>query len=442
MRRSPRTRRRRAALTAAQIDALLDEAAANYGAGRLDIAGETYRRVEAEDPDDVRARYSLAVIDLRAGRFEAARRRLKAVLHREGDHFSAQHNLGFAEQSLGDWEAAADAYAAALKLRPQATDTAFSLGVALAVVGRVDEAVALYRSLGADPQSAARALTRLAMLRPAEVTDVELAHLRAYSGDKRLEAETRTGVLFALGGVLEMRHDDDAAWIAFSAGNARKHASLSAGAASARPAVVAQENAASVARVENLFSPTFLARHARQGLAGERPIFIIGMPRSGSSLIEQILASHPRVQGMGESDALWGALADRFPYPPDAPKETDHFRQLGRDYLGRQASRGWNRRQRLVDKTLDNHLHVGIVHLIFPRATILHAVRDPVDTGLSCWSQLFARGNETLYDLAEIGAEQRRYAAMMQHWRQVLPGASSRCDTKTSSPRRMSSSTG
>jgi hypothetical protein len=78
-------------------------------------------------------------------------------------------------------------------------------------------------------------------------------------------------------------------------------------------------------------------------------------------------------------------------------------------------------RMRLTDKTLDNHLHIGMIHLMFPRATILRVARDPMDTGLACWRQLFASGNETLYDLAEIGAEQRRYQAMMDHWRTVLP---------------------
>jgi len=84
--------------------------------------------------------------------------------------------------------------------------------------------------------------------------------------------------------------------------------------------------------------------------------------------------------------------------------------------------RGWSHRHRPVDKTLDNHLHVGLIHLMFPQATIVHAVRDPLDTGLACWRQLFARGAETLYDLSEIGAEIRRYAEMMDHWRTLLPG--------------------
>jgi tetratricopeptide (TPR) repeat protein len=423
LRQSSRTRRRRrAALAPGEIDALLDVAASQYAAGQLSAASETYRRLEAEDADDIRARYSLAVIDLRTGHFEAARRRLKAVLRRQGDHFGAYHNLGVAEQALAGWDAAAEAYGEALRLRPEATETAFALAIALAVLGRSDDAVALYRALAADPGARARALTRLALLQPEAVTDDELARLNADTVDKTVETDTRMAGLFALGGVLEARDRNEAAWEAFAAGNALKRQQLTRGDPASHPATVANEHAVSIARIKSLFTPAFLRRHAGQGDASVRPIFIIGMPRSGSSLIEQILASHPRVQGMGESGALWTALADRFPYPPDALREPDHFRRLGRRYLETMASRGWNHRQRLVDKTLDNHLHVGIIHLIFPQAIILHAVRDSVDTGVSCWRQLFARGNETLYDLAEIGAEQRRYADILEHWRTALPG--------------------
>ena len=423
MRQSSRSRRRRrAALAPDEIDALLDAAAAHYAAGRLAAASETYQRVEAEDPEDIRARYSLAVIDLRSGRLDAARRRLKAVLRRQSDHFAAHHNLGVAEQGLGGWEAAEEAYGHALRLRPEATETAFARAIALAVLGRTEAAITLYRTLAQEPDLRARALTRLAILRPEGLTDAELTWLRADADDERLEAAARTGLMFALGGVLEARGEDGAAWEAFAAGNALKHRQLAAGEPSGRPAIVAEENAASVTRIQSLFTQGFLARHAGQGEAAVRPIFIVGMPRSGSTLIEQILSSHPRVQGMGESNALWTTLDGRFPYPPHLPRESDHFRRLARRYLEAQGARGWSRRHRPVDKTLDNHLHVGMIHLMFPQATILHAVRNPMDTGLACWRQLFASGNETLYDLAEIGAEQLRYARMMEHWSNVLPG--------------------
>ena len=420
---SPRTRRRRlGGLAIDQIDAMLDRAADHYAAGRMDAARGAYEQVEAAAPDDMRARYSLAVMDLRVGRRESARHRLSAVLRRQGDHFAANHNLGVVEQELGNWGAAARAYGRALDLRPDAAETAFSLSIVLAVLGRIDEAIALYRSLAARPPLRARALTRLAILRPEALSDDELTWLSRAAADGSLDAVHSTSALFALGGALEARGQDDPAWEAFAKANALQRRRLSMGVVASQPTEVARQNATSVGRIKALFTREFLAEHGGRGDATVRPIFIIGMPRSGSSLVEQILASHPRTHGMGESGALWETLSGRFPYPPDARRESDHFRRLARRYLAAQRARGWNDRLRLIDKTLDSHLHVGMLHLIFPEATILRVVRDPVDTGLACWRQLFAHGNETLYDLAEIGAELRRYETIMAHWREVLPG--------------------
>ena len=149
-----------------RINALLDEAAAHYAAGRLEDATVVYRTVEAEDGEDIRARYSLAVIDLRRGRFGEARRRFRAVLRRQGEHFEAFHNLGVAEQALGGWDEAAEAYARALALRPGAVETSFARAIALAVLGKVDESIVLYRMLATMPTCRTSALTRLAMLQP------------------------------------------------------------------------------------------------------------------------------------------------------------------------------------------------------------------------------------------------------------------------------------
>jgi len=98
------------------------------------------------------------------------------------------------------------------------------------------------------------------------------------------------------------------------------------------------------------------------------------------------------------------------------------MRDLAATFLAALRDRGWDGTSRFVDKTLENYLHLGLIHVLFPRATILHAVRDPADTGFACYRQLFTAGNETLYDLAEIGAEYRRYRELMAHWSAVLPG--------------------
>ena len=409
-------------VTANGLNRQLDAAAAHFAAGRLDEAARIYAAIEARHPADVRAAYSLAVIDIRQGRLERALTRLRRVVRREPGLFGAQHNLGFVCQHLGLWPQAVAAYERALVLQPDAVETAFNLAVALAILGRTEAAVERYLSLAANPAARPRALTSLAILKPAAIDDAALADMRRAAEDAQANADVRTGLWFALGEALEARKAYDEAFAAFAAGNRLKYEALAAGPPATRPLAVARANAQSRAHVERLFTADFIARHEGSGDASAAPIFIVGMPRSGSSLIEQILASHPAIQGMGESPALSEVLHRRGAYDAATPKSAAFFRALAGDYLAAMAARGWKTRSRLVDKTLESALHVGMIHLMFPRAVILNAVRDPVDTALACYRQLFGSGNETLYDLGQIGAEYVGYRGLMDHWRAVLPG--------------------
>ncbi len=400
---------------------MLTLGASAYAAGRLVEAVEAYRQAERRFPGDFRAPYSLAVIDIRQGRLAPARERLLKVARRAPGNFGAWHNLGYVSQSLGLWPEAADAYRRALEIKTDAAETAFDLAIACSVLGRMDEAFAIYRTLALAPETRARALSRLAILAPERITDDDLRALTdAIEG---ADAEVEAGLQFAMAGVLDARGATDAAFAAYSAGNALKHRLLSRSLVlSERPAAAAKAHQEAADHVKATFTAAFLSQHAARGEASKAaPIFIVGMPRSGSSLIEQILSAHPRVQGMGES----ACLADVVNAPSDpanSPSDRARFRGLADDYLSRLRARGWSSGLRPVDKTLENYLHVGLIHLMFPHAVILHSVRDPIDTCLSCYRQLFAVGNETLYDLSEIGAEYVRYRSLMDHWREVLPG--------------------
>jgi hypothetical protein len=411
-------------LAPAELAEQLDAAGGHYEAGRLDEAARAYAIVEARNPADIRAPYSLAVIDIRLGRLTSALARLKGVVRREPSLFTAQHNLGYVSQSLGLWPQAADAYARALAIHPAAEETAFNLADALTILGRTDEALEHFRRLMAKPATALRALTGLALVKPAAVTDAELAAMQRAASDPGVAATVRTGLLFGLGEVLEARQADEDAFAAFAAGNRLKYDSLVAAAKgpagpAAHPEAIARDHARSVERLKAMFTPAFIAEHRGGGNAAARPIFIVGMPRSGSTLIEQILSSHSAIQGLGESPALAETLERARAYDPAQPTD---FRQLADAYLATQRARGWKPGARPVDKTLESFLHVGMIHLMFPRAVILHSVRDPIDTGLACYRQLFGHGNETLYDLGQIGAEYVGYRAVMDHWRAVLPG--------------------
>ena len=394
------------------LTAKLEEGARHFAAGRMEAAARAYRAAERLAPGDLRAGYSLAVIDIRQGRLARARARLESVVAAHPDHFMAQHNLGAVRQQLGDWAGAAAAYEAALALRPEASDTREALAVAFAILGRIGEAIDQHRALAGDAARRWAALTRIALLDPAAIDEDELDEMRAAAGDASVAAEVRCGLWFALGEALDARGRSGEAFDAFAAGNRLKHSLVDAAGA-------ARAHAEASRSVRAQYTRAFVEANEGRGHASRAPIFIVGFPRSGSTLVEQILASHPKAQGLGETGVL-SELAGAGAAGPRLP--AGRLREIGEAYLAAMRARGWDGASRFVDKTLENYLHVGLIHLVFPRAVVLHTVRDPVATGYACFQQLFASGNETLYDLGDIGAEYRRYRELMDHWRAVLPG--------------------
>lgn len=393
---------------------LLDAAAAHYAAGRFAEAEALYLEAEHADPRDFRATYSLAVINLRLGRYAAARDRLRSVTRLCPDHVSAWHNLGVAFEGARDWSGACAAYGKALSLAPDATRTAFSLASALVVEGRIDEAVAIHRKVAREQPERGAALARLAILQPQIVTDEELGWMEAEAGRPGGKA---AALRFGLGVALEARGDYDAAFANFSAGAASKLGEFAADGIDTE--TLERQHEASARAVRGLFTAEFLGRQL-PGDSRDEPIFIVGFPRCGSSLVEQILASHPAVQGLGETSAF-GGVADTWysRYPNSTP---DSARRLADPYLGVLRAAGWRSGSRPVDKTLENYLHLGLIAVALPRAVIVHCTRDPADTCLACFTELFTQGNETLFDLAQIGREYARYRSIMDHWREVLPG--------------------
>jgi tetratricopeptide (TPR) repeat protein len=401
------------------VTTLLNAAAACYAQGRLNDAADLYRQATAADPQDLRPIYSLALIDIRCGRLKSARQQLRAVVAQDPDLYPAQQNLGAVCQNLDLWQEAADAYRRALSLNPSATETHFSLARALTVLGQVGESSACYRALAANPSVRVRALTRLAVLDPAAINEQDLTALQRAADDPATPPATRIEAYFALGHLLEQRSADPAAFAAYKAGNRLKHDALMAlPDLAARPLALERAHDRAARFVVDRFDKAFLQSRAHPGSKSAAPIFVVGMPRSGSSLIEQILSSHPHVQSMGENAALSTVVDRGF---TEGEREAN-WGDLAEAYLGIMRQRGWHGTDRFVDKTLENHLRIGMIHLMFPNCVILDSTRDPVDTCLSCYRQLFTEGNETLYDLGQIGRAYVRYRRLMEHWDSVLPG--------------------
>ena len=183
-------------------------------------------------------------------------------------------------------------------------------------------------------------------------------------------------------------------------------------------------------RLREKISRDFIRAHQGCGESSAAPVFIVGMTRSGTTLIEQILASHPQIFGAGELhlfDQAAGSLRNVLPGAPPFPEmmlemSPAHLRTLGALYLARIRQRA-PEATRVTDKMTVNFLFIGLIHLALPNATIIHAVRDPADTCVSCFSNHFTKGQEHTYDLAELGRYHRHYRELMAHWHDVLPPA-------------------
>jgi len=419
-------------LTPDQLARRLAEAAAHRVAGRLAEATQAYAAIEAAHGEVPDAPYFLALIDLAQRRPAPAADRLARLARRWAGFADVWEALAFARRELGQWREAAEASRRALALKPELAGERFALAQALRVLGRQDEAFGELRALADDSAHRITALVRLASA--GALSDEEAQAVIAAARDEALPILTRVSAGFAAGSLLERAGRIDEAFAAFAAANRLKRDELT-GEAPAPPRPVIgpatrtlhpdefhRQGDALLGLIRAVFTPEFLSAHAGRGHPVAAPIFIIGMPRSGSTLIEQILSSHPKVQGLGEANALPVLLADRFPYAVLAPEQPHHFRRLAQDYLAAMHAQGWTSSARFVDKMLRNYMYVGAIHLMFPSAVILHARRDAVDTCLANFRQNFATGNETSYDLADIGREYVRYRQVMAHWDAVLPG--------------------
>jgi tetratricopeptide (TPR) repeat protein len=433
------SRQTKAPLEPDTLAKFLERATQLHGEGRFDEAARLYEHIQACNPDVLAAPYFLALMDIETGWLERALERLRLVTREDPSSFDAAFALAYTFGELGQWPQAVNAYRRARAIKPQSTAARFVLAHALEIIGKLEEAIALYRELAGLDVVRVRALIGIARLKPSEITRAENQEMSAMAGDAETPVGMRIGLLFALGEALEASRRYDDAFAAFVEANRlrREHlietfddppdlaiAPPTSRPRLAHPEAVAAQHAEMIEREKQIFTAKFLARHSGKGHDSAAPIFIVGMPRSGSTLLEQILSSHGRVEGLGEGPAVWRSIRGRFPYVAGVGADDDatFFRKLAEEYLARQRAFGWRKAPFLVDKMLGNYISIGMIHLMFPNATILHSVRNPVDTCLACFRQLFRTGNETTYDLCDVAGQYARYRQMMAHWEAVLPG--------------------
>ncbi|MFQ5785014.1 MAG: sulfotransferase [Alphaproteobacteria bacterium] len=410
------------ALDPGYVDGLNTLATILKDQGRLDEAIASLRRAVALRPDYAPAHNNLGNILKDRGDFDAALACYARALEIAPDYVAAEFNRGVALTGLGRLDEAEASCRRALALRPDDADAHNNLGNVLRFKGRLDEAAAAYeRALELRPDFAS-ARNNLAEFRKFEKDDPGFAALEALKGRDRLAPHEAISLRFALGKMYADIGDHDRAFANYREGNVlRAHEAARQG-----RVFRADEHARYVDAVITTFGADFFARAASGGAESDRPVFIVGMPRSGTSLVEQILASHPQVYGAGELPEI-GLIAGRIAgqtgsaYPVGAAAlDATTRRRLGEAYLERVAAAAGDAR-RVTDKLPANFLHLGLIALILPGARVVHCRRDPRDTCLSCYFHDFYQGNEFSNDLADLGAYWRDYRRLMTHWRETLP---------------------
>jgi tetratricopeptide (TPR) repeat protein len=387
--------------------------------GRIDEALGHFERALALNPNHAGAHTNLSLALVTRGRIDEPVAHSQRALALQPGHADIHLNLGLALAEQGRSDDAITHYERALAIKPDHAAARASIGDIFKYQGKFGDAVAQYdRAIAIRPAFAEAHLNR-AEIKTFHQGDADLAALEALAGRGDLPADKAPLVHFALAKALEDCEDYPRAFEHMRKGNDLK-----------RPQIKYDEpNVIELfKRISTVFNSSLFDRFQGEGDSSSVPIFVLGMPRSGSTLIEQILSSHPRIHGAGEVNYLDTAArtvletnGQLVPYPEYVPLlDGVTLRRTGQYYLAGLPALVEGK-VRIIDKMPGNFLKLGFIRLILPNARIIHTMRDPVDTCVSCYSRLFSSGQHFSYDLAELGRYYRGYTDLMTHWRSVLP---------------------
>lgn len=416
------------------VPALIERGNALVRQGQAAAAIGRYAHALALQPECFEAHANLGSLLLALHRFAEAEIHLRRALAARPDQVPLQVALGNALRRRGDFAQAAACFRTALQHAPghalQAAAAHYGLGHCLREEGRTDEAADCFeRAIAAQP-GYVDAHYRLAVLRPGSRSGTHREQLESLqSRVAALPAAQQVRYWFALGRRREDVGAYDAAFAAYAEGNRLQRSRLAL-----EERYPGQEalDARFAERIRETFSADALRSAARPAAMDARvPVFIVGMPRSGTSLLEQMLAAHPALHGGGESRDFPGVLEEAFgfeesgqgnTYPEVVPSlAADALERVGQTYLDRMWRQA-PRASHVTDKLTGNFLHAGMIRLALPRAKIIHVARDPRDTCFSCFANLFRLGDiPHSYDLEVLGRQCERVRGLMQHWHAVLP---------------------
>jgi tetratricopeptide (TPR) repeat protein len=392
---------------------------------KLDVAEDAELLLEnvlVLAPDYHAARYEYALALLKRHKHVRAREEMEILLKTDPNNRVYQTTHATACTGFGDYSRALPLYREILAETPNEPELHLSLANALKTLGRTQEAIESYRAAAAVRPHYGEAYWSLANLKTYRFTDAEITQMRSAEASANIPQVDRYHLCFALGKALEDRGEYAESFAFYQRGNALKKTECRY-----RPEPLERN-----ARLQaSLCTREFFAARQGAGCRDRSPIFILGLPRSGSTLIEQILSSHSRVEGTMELPDIPRLVQDlqghertgSTPRYPGVLAElaAEDFTRLGKKYLDdtKVYRKG---RPFFIDKMPNNFRHLGFIHLILPNAKIIDARRDPLACCFSNYKQLFASGQQFTYSIDHIARYYRMYAELMAHWDYALPG--------------------
>jgi tetratricopeptide (TPR) repeat protein len=402
---------------------MLAEVAARLG--RFEDSEKLLARCLELAPSFVAARHNYAIVLHRQSKSEAALKQIDLLLKVEPDNPSYQFLRATALTRIGEYDAAISIYRGVLQRYPSNPRAWLSLGHASKTAGRREESIDAYeRCIGAAPNFG-EAYWSLANMKTRTFSDTEMAQMQAQLARPDLGEEDRFHIHYALGKAFEDKADFQRSFDHYAEGARIRKTGLE---------YDADELSEFASQHGNLFTKDFFAARADWGAPHADPIFIVGLPRSGSTLIEQILDSHSMVEGTMElpdiimmAKRLGGGRVRGGLYPEIVAKlSRDEVRALGEEYIARTRVQRKTGKPFFIDKMPNNSQHVGFIHLILPKAKIIDARRHPLGACFSAFKQHFARGQGFSYDLTDLGRYYSDYAEMMARFDEAAPGAAYR----------------
>lgn len=375
-------------------------------------------------PEHIGARFDYANLLIKRQKFGEAHEIAQSLNQQHPEQVQFQVLLAATLSGIGDTPASATLYRTIIEENPTMQNLSLLLGHAEKTLGNIDSATSAYKALYQAMPDFGDAFWSLANTKTYTFTDREVAHMEDYRKRSETSLTDKIHMNFALGKALEDKADYQSAFRAYELGNQLNKELLQYSAPEIRQRVERQMN---------VCSPELFSSLSQVGCADSAPIFIVGLPRAGSTLLEQILASHSQVDGtmelphiLGISRRLRGREKVVEGEEPRYPKilaelEHDYFRRFGEQYI-KETKVFRQGAEMFVDKMPNNFLHIGLIKLILPNAKVIDARRHPMACCFSGFKQLFAEGQEFTYGLHEIGDYYKNYVELMDHWNTVLPG--------------------